>query len=765
MQKFNTRCCCRRLEAEAQARTYLSVVSPTPANRSLRSIILSNTFTPFNALNVVLLAALAAVYIWKQDVRFLLDAVGVVLSVISNNILAVAQEVRAHRAVERAARALRHTVMVERNGQRLTADSDEVVVGDTVVLAPGSILPGDGNVVTSAALEIDTSMLTGEAAPHACGVGDALMAGSVCVAGSGSVRVTSAGADTAAAHIAQSASHLSLATSPMQRRINRLFEASFVLAVAIAVIDLVFRLQRHDLDADAIRQTAAIVLGLIPEGLVLFSTVTFALCVARVAKVGVFAQHLSSIEHLASVTDVCFDKTGTLTERRTSVAAIVPLADLSQQQLASTLRAFAVGMDDAQPTMRALQELHVDHAETLNIVDRIPFTSQRRFSAVREGSGDWYVLGSGHVLAPGVKIPAAHSTDRVVMFGRASSIDGMQASFRPLCWVVLDDTMRDDAARLLRDLDASHIDVHVLTGDAPESALRVLSRVGRLDSAGVLLPRTYLKARMFPSDKQVYVSALQDGGHHVAFVGDGINDIPALREAHVGIAAPDAAPVAQHVADIVLDAASIGVLPSLIYEGRITMRTIMHIAKIFLAKNAVLLIAALLAAASWTPAMLTPRRGGLIAILAVAIPSTVLAARSRSDTAVRSAYREIARYCGLTSLAAALSVLATGTLPSATGITAFTTYSALLASVLASLPYVDTHAPTRRMIARFATGAAALFLGVLLAPSLPPVEWVRVFFEMDTMQGAALQDVLLGMTLSALITTGIHSTAARWQKR
>ena len=732
-------------------------MSHTPTTRSLRSIVLSNALTPFNGLNVVLLAALAAVYIWKQDVRFLLDAVGVVLSIVSNNILAVVQELRAHRAVERAASALRHVVTVERNGQQLTLDSTGVLVGDIVVLAPGSVLPGDGEVVTSWELEVDTSMLTGEAMPRASNAGDTVLAGSVCVAGGGTVRLLRAGDDTAAAHIARSASRLSLATSPMQRRINRLFEASFALAIAIAVIDVVLRLHRQNLDADAMRQTAAIVLGLIPEGLVLFSTVSLALCVARVAKLGVFAQHLSSIEHLASVTDVCFDKTGTLTERRTSVAAIVPLAELSAQQLTSMLRGFAGGIGDEHPTVQALRDLATDQVTELDVSEQIPFSSRRRFSAIREAGAGWYILGAGDVLAPGVRIPAAHAADRAVLFGMASSMDELQLTFRPLCWVVLDDTVRSDAPDLLRSLDASGVDVHVLTGDAYESAMRVLSRVGRLDSNGALQPNTHLRARMLPSDKQVYVNALQDSDLQVAFVGDGINDVPALRAAHVGIAAPDAAHVTRHVADVVIDSASIGVLPLLIREGRVTMRTIMHVAKIFLAKNAVLLTTALLAAGSLIPAMLTPRRGGLVAILAVAIPSTVLAARSRSDTAVRSAYREIARYCGLMSLAAALSLLAVGMLLPVATDPAFVCYAALLTSVLASTPFVDTHAPTRRLVSLLAAGAAALFLGVLLAPSLPPVAWIRSFFELAALSGTALRDILVGMTLSALITIGIHA--------
>ena len=737
-----------------------SVVSQQSSTRSLQSIVFSNVLTPFNALNAVLLAALAGVYLWRQDVRFLLDAVGVVLSVVSNNVLAIAQELRAHRAVEHAAQALRHTVTVRRNGSRITLDSDDVCVDDVVQLTPGDIMAGDGVVDMASGLEVDASMITGEAVAHACDVGDMVMSGSVCVAGNGDIRVTRVGAHTAAAQITSSAGRLSLATSPMQRSINRLFEGSFVLAIVIAVSDLFLRLQQHELDVDAIRQTAAIVLGLVPEGLVFFSTVAFALCVARVARNGVFVQHLSAIEHLASVNSICFDKTGTLTERRTSVAAIVPIGDSTHHQLASLLRAFAVALGDAHPLIQSLRALPAAESAEWTVTDRVSFTSDRRYSAVCADNG-WHVLGAGDVLAPHIPIPSDHTNGRVVVFGKASSITDVQASFRPLCWVVLDDTVCADAAKVLSALHVSEVDVHVLTGDAASSAIRVLERIGRVDSNGSLLAGTHLRARMLPTDKEAYVKALQAAGQQVAFVGDGINDVPAIRAADVGIAAPDASVVTRHVADIVISSAAIGILPSLIQEGRVTMRTIMHVAKIFLAKNAALLVTAALAAISWIPSMLTPRRGGLIAILAVAIPSTILAARSRSDTTVRSTYAEIGRYCGITSLAAALSMIAVGLVVTSTSDPAGLCYVTLLGSILTSLPFVDTHAVTRRLIAHIALIAALLFLGLIIAPSVHIVTWVRAFFEMQGLQTLALTSVASAMMLAVIVTTALH-LAVSW---
>lgn len=726
----------------------------------LASILASNLVTPFNGLNVVIVTALAMVFWWQQDVRFLFDALGVMIAIVANNVLAVLQEVRAHRAVERATAALRHRVTVVRDGVTHTLDSTEVVAGDVVVLARGTMLPADGVVASGEALEVDTSMLTGEAVAHVCVTGEPLMAGSVCVAGSGTVRITRSGDATEAARIGHAASRLLLEASPMQRHINRLFQISFALAVGIAVADVLLRLQSQTMDADSIRHTAAIVLGLIPEGLVLFSTVTFALTMARMAKLGVIVQHLPAVESLASVDAMCFDKTGTLTERRTRVAAMTPMCDMSTEALQGLIAAYANAISDEGPVIDALRELPQVEGITIDARRHIPFTSQRRCSAVQTKEDHWYILGAPDVLLD--KALRTGSDERQVLLCVATSIDPVFENLQPLCSITLDDTTSASATHVLDGLHTQNIDVHVLTGDAEVSALRVLRETGRIDLNGKLDAQTYLSARMLPQDKQTYVATLREQGRHVAMVGDGVNDVPAMREANIGVAVRGAVDVARHVADIVIDRAGLEVLPTVMHEGRIAMRTIMHIANIFLAKNAVLLAVGLLTALTSLPLLLTPRRGGLIAVLAVAVPSAILAARSRSVTPVTRPYAEILRYSVMMTLAACVAcVSAWVVLPALAMETTFPIYVTLLASVLASLPFVDRDVAVRRLLMRLAVASMLAVVGITIAPDVPPISWIRLYFELPMLSISGIIPVVVAAAWSAAVTAAIHSAGHR----
>ena len=354
------------------------------------------------------------------------------------------------------------------------------------------------------------------------------------------------------------------------------------------------------------------------------------------------------------------------------------------------------------------------------------------------------------------------SDERQVLLCVATSIEPVFENLQPLCSITLDDTTSASATHVLDGLHAQNIDVHVLTGDAEVSALRVLRETGRIDLNGKLDAQTYLSARMLPQDKQTYVATLREQGRHVAMVGDGVNDVPAMREANVGVAVRGAVDVARHVADIVIDRAGVEVLPTVMHEGRIAMRTIMHIAKIFLAKNAVLLATGLLTAVTSLPLLLTPRRGGLIAVLAVAIPSGVLAARSRSATGVKRPYAEILQYAIMMSLAACIAcVSATFVLPALTTDASFPVYVTLLVSVLASLPFVDRDVAVRRLLMRLAVASVLAVVGITIAPDVPPISWIRLYFELPVLSLAGIIPVVVAAAWSAGVTVAIHSVGHR----
>ncbi|MEY3385797.1 MAG: hypothetical protein RIR53_608, partial [Bacteroidota bacterium] len=275
-------------------------------------IVVQNAFTLFNIVNAIVVGLLTVAYISTRDARLVWDSLGVMTVVVANTLLAIVQEIRAHRALERAVILRRTPVTITRNGATLIVQPDDVVVGDIISLKRGEAVPADGRVLTCRGAELDASLMTGESDPHPLAVDDTVPSGSWCVAGSFTMLVTATGINTQAAHIEAIAQRVDLSPSPLQRKVNILFTSSFILALILAAIDVAMTGTSMLTDVDSMRRVATLVLGMIPEGLVFFSTITFVTGIIRMARLGVTVQKLAALEGLANADVVCFDKTGTL---------------------------------------------------------------------------------------------------------------------------------------------------------------------------------------------------------------------------------------------------------------------------------------------------------------------------------------------------------------------------------------------------------------------------------------------------------------------
>ncbi|MBC8125194.1 MAG: HAD-IC family P-type ATPase [Candidatus Kapabacteria bacterium] len=688
-------------------------------SKTLGTIALENTVTPFNIVNAVLVSVLMTVYLLNDDPRLALDSVGVIIVILANTLIAITQEWRAHRTLEKAV---------------VSVDSQSIHVGEVISIHRGDVIRADGRVESTDACELDTSLLTGESNPLVLNVGDVVYAGTYCVAGSATIVVTALGRETLAHKIEATARKVDLTTSPLQHLVNRLFQWSFVIAVVLAVIDVSLGAATIAHDVDRVRRVATLLLGLIPEGLVFFSTITLTLGLIRISQRGVVVQKLAALESFSRAEVVCMDKTGTLTMNRLRVEHIIPLGNNSLEHCKGLLGSFARSIGDESQVIDALQTF--TQADTFtSIVKRIPFSSARKYSSLWLPDGTCYTLGAAESVLSAEHprwseiqqacIEAGIEEMRVMVF--ATALAGQAETgvhMEPLCWIALDDEIREESASTLNLFDRMGIRVMILTGDGPGPVRSLLRRFGRpfIDDD--------VRSRLTPDNKQDIVRELRKK-HHVVMIGDGVNDLPAIKEASVGIAMAESAPVTKLVADVVLERATFAEFPEMIAEGRAAVRTVLSVAKLFLAKNLVLVVMNALAAMSLSPYPLTPRRGALLSIIGVGIPSMFLAATARVRTRTSHFMSELMYFVLTAGTSAVVSSQIVLTIQSGASDVNDHMLFAFLGSIVWSFIVVDELPRDTRMWA-IAVASASLLTAAFLAivPNLFfPLSLLQQFYE------------------------------------
>lgn len=685
------------------------IFAPVPA--ALRSIILRNTLTPFTVLNAVLVGMLVAVHAATGDDRLRWDSLGIVLVMTVNTAVAIRREWRAHGTLEG---------IVLASGMRAMP---RVMDGITTITR-GTVVPCDGVVIEAEGCEVDTALLTGESRPLTIAPGDMIYAGTVCVAGTATIRATAEGGDTVASGIEALARQVDLRPSPLQRKVNTIFTWCFGIAIAIAAVELVLHPIVLADDVDRIRRIAAVVLGLIPEGLVLFATITMTLGALRVSRLGVIVQRISALETFAEVGVICFDKTGTLTENRLDVDEIVPQSSIDRAACASLLSAYGYASNDAGPVIDALRRL-TPVGDPLSVHSRVPFSSTRAYSAIETVDGTHYRL---------------EAMDAEQGLGLRLVVNG-----EVTCTVVLRDALRSDAADTLRQFRAMGVRTYMVTGDGEPYTRRVAANLGNDLITGIM-------ARCTPASKRTTVEHFR-ATDVVAMVGDGVNDLPAIKEAHVGIAVADAAPAVKLGADVVLNGASFSVFPAMIDEGRAAIRTVLGVAKVFLAKNVALVAVNVLAATGMIGPTFTPRNGALLTLLAVSAPAMFLAATASVRIRTRSFVHELVLWTLPAGATAAAAAVTTPTAPVLSVLTTLLTWTVVV-DVL----------PTRLRIQAAIVAASSLALVVgasTLAGAWWPINAIVRFFELDLLPDLPSQSLAIAVGLTwgifgILVHTLVH---------
>jgi len=579
---------------------------PTRAARSVSDIVRANVFTRINAiLGVLLIIVLSTGSVIN-------GAFG--LLIIANSAIGIIQELRAKRTLDKLAIVGQTKPLVRRQSSTRAVLPNEVVLDDIIEIGPGDQIVVDGEIVEEANLEVDESLLTGEADPIAKDPGDQVMSGSFVVAGTGAYRATKVGREAYAARLAEEASKFTLVNSELRSGINKILQ--FITYLLIPAGLLIIYTQLFTTDAgwreSVLRMVGALV-PMVPEGLVLMTSIAFAVGVIRLGRRQCLVNELPAIEGLARVDVVCADKTGTLTENGMRVSDLIRLDETAD--VVNVLAQLAA--DDPRPnaSMQAIAEAYrVPPGWTATAV--APFKSATKWSGVSYGEHGNWVIGAPDVLCePGS--PIAEQAEeigakglRVLLLGRSDlSVDDAAAPGRvtPAALVVLEQRIRPDARDTLEYFASQDVSIKVISGDNAVSVGAVAGSLGLhgetmdarqlpddIEKLAETMEECTTFGRVRPDQKRAMVHALQSHGHTVAMTGDGVNDVLALKDADIGVAMGAGSSASRAVAQIVLLDNKFATLPYVVGEGRRVIGNIERVSNLFLTKTVYSVLLAIL---------------------------------------------------------------------------------------------------------------------------------------------------------------------------
>lgn len=606
-------------------------------SRSYASIVRANVFTIFN----LMLAGFGLVTLVFGDWR---DALFLGI-LVANSAIGITQEARAKKTLDRLALLVAPTARVVRDGRHRTTGIEEVVVGDLLLLQAGDQLVADGRLLRSEDLHLDESVLTGESRPVSRERGQEVRSGAYVTEGAGALVVTAVGEGSYAQRLLGQARSFRHPRSPLEQAINRLLVALLSVVALLGTLLGYSLWHRQAGTAEAVATATAGVISLVPEGLVLLVSLTYAVGSARMAKRGVLSQQLNAIESLASADVICLDKTGTLTESALRVIDVIPVGRHKEAALKAALARYGSASSIRNATMTAIAQAFPDAPRTA--MAEVPFASRRRWSAV-QFEDEVLVLGAPELFDLDDVAELAEKEKRggrrVVVIARARALEARACDSPPppadaLGLIVLGERLRAETRATVQFFRAQGVELKVLSGDAPETVAAIAADAGiavttagdgrELPTGDAELERYAEEAavvgRITPEGKRAVVEALTRRGRHVVMVGDGVNDVPALKAARLAIAQGTGTQMAKSVADLVLVDGNFAAIPALIAEGRQALRNLQRVAKLYVTKAAFAAFLILTIGTTSTAYPLLPRHFSLVAALTIGIPTFFLA--------------------------------------------------------------------------------------------------------------------------------------------
>jgi cation-transporting ATPase E len=631
----------------------------TPTSRTYLEIFRDNSYPFINGPLLLVSGALVSF-------GALTEALMTGLPVVGNIAIGVVQGSRAKRQLDRVALLSEAPAIVIRDGVEQSVGLGEVVLGDIVIANRGDEIQLDGRVVGMATASIDESALSGESHAILKSAGDKVTSGGAVLSGTARYEVEAVGAQTFANRMLAQATGRRDVRTPLQRDIARVFVAVVVL---IVLSGLVAFLSFEATSADAARETifaAAVLVTLVPQGLALMLTVTYAAAAVRISRLGAFIQRQSAIEAISQIDTLCCDKTGTLTTQCIEFGTIEQIDSDSGGPAVGRLLA-VVAASTAAPNRTTAALRAAFPGAPLEVADEVAFSSALRWSAIRFHDGDGshpanggtYVLGAPAVLAPSMNrsgdaiatraIELASAGHRVLAFARGSSTapfghgedPAIPGPLKPLALLTFDEELRSEAQATIDGLRDRGIDVKIVSGDDPHTVQAIGRRLG-LDMAGGtasgldlsalddhalgdVAARTTTFGHVDPKLKARLISSLKARGRKVAMTGDGVNDILPMRTADVGVAMQSGSPATRGVADLVLVRDDLSILPEAIREGQLIVAAMAATLTVLLARTIYVLLIIVGSALIHLPFPFTPRQNSLVAFVTVGVPVLVLA--------------------------------------------------------------------------------------------------------------------------------------------
>ncbi|WP_382305963.1 HAD-IC family P-type ATPase [Herbiconiux sp. UC225_62] len=614
------------------------------SSRSIWSILRANVLTLFNGIVVACFLVLLIIGRW-QDALF-----GV--SALANAVIGTVQEYRAKRALDRLALVNAPHARVLRDGEEQDIAIGTVVEGDVAVLRAGDQIPADGAVFSSLGLQVDESMLTGESEPVEKTPGDEVLSGSIVVGGEGRAVVVRVGAASFANTLAQEAKRFSLVASELRSSINRVLRwvAWIIGPVFLLVLNAQMVAQggwgpaiESGTWRDAAVATIASVVAMIPLGLVLMTSITFAVGAVKLSRQQVLVQELPAVEGLARVDLICLDKTGTLTQGDIVFDGAHPLVERPGWE--EVLAWYGV-QNDANATARSLVgSFTLQPASAPS--GRVAFSSARKWSAVVFDDGMWilgapemvFPQGSAELLSRASELAASGRRTLVLAHGSPTDDETVPADAEAVVLLTFRENIRPDARETLDYFAEQGVSVRVISGDNPQTVAAIARDVGLDapsgfdarhlpdDQGGLIrvLDENVVFGRVTPDQKKRIVIALKTAGHVVAMTGDGVNDALAIKEADIGVAMNSGAAATKAVARLVLLDGKFSHLPRVVAEGRQVIANIERVSMLFLTKTAYATFLAVVFGALMLPFPFLPRQLSVIDGLTIGLPAFFLA--------------------------------------------------------------------------------------------------------------------------------------------
>jgi cation-transporting ATPase E len=637
-------------DVEAQRRLDRLGPPPEPQSRSVASIVAANVFTLFNLI-------LGVFFLLVLSLGLFADALFGFIAII-NSAIGIRQELKAKETLDQIALLVAPRAKVIRNGTVRELHADEVVPGDVVRVEPGDQLVADGPVIESRGLTLDESMLTGESEGIRKRSGDRLLSGAFCLSGSGYYELDAVRDSSHAAKVAGEAREFRHPPSPLQVEVNRVLSATTMVMIPLGLILLIALGARSEGLTESAQTATAGLITMIPEGLVLLMSVTLAVAAVKLARMNTLVQQMSATEALAAVDTICVDKTGTLTDGTLELIA-VEAADPEHAQAAErALGRFAHSAGERNRTLQVIAERYPASPEP--VVAEVPFSSSWKWSGVTmdgRGAARSYVLGAPDILtaAGALTLPPLlqraleqHTAEgrRVVAFGEGAGTLPDDPAHQPpppleaRALVVLEEHLRPDAAETVTFMRDQQVDLKLISGDARATVTAVARAVGVPADAGVIegpqLPEersalakaaeeNTIFCRISPEQKKALVGALGDRGRFTAMIGDGVNDVPALKQARMAVAMGSGSQITKGVGDIVLLKDQFSMLPRAVAEGRRIARNIHRLGRLYLTKSVYAAFLITVTAIFGFTFPFLPRHLTVAALLTIGIPSFVLA--------------------------------------------------------------------------------------------------------------------------------------------